>query len=156
MEPPNNGPTTTNPSRRDFVKTGLAAAAGGVFSIGSNAKADSEMKIDSQFKGAIPNSAIPRWQDDLPILKGSIPLSTGTEPAEYNGKKVGDVLHGVAPEYFEHPAYWDEKPTQFYRMEAVAASETILPKSMGLQTPVWHYESIGPGGGAPAQSPVPL
>ena len=80
MDTFDTGPTSANIHRRDFVKTGLATAAGGVFSIGSSAKADSPYVIDSQFKGAIPNAAVPRWQDDLPILTACAPLSNGTPP----------------------------------------------------------------------------
>jgi len=152
MDTPDNGPTTPNASRRDFVKTGLAAAAGGGFSIGSSAKADSELIISSQFKTAIQNASVPRWQDALPIFQGAEPLSSGSIPPEFNGKAVGDVLHGVAPEYFDPPAgfptNWnvDEeghvKQTNFYVMEAVATQATRLPASMGLQTPMWQYQTL--------------
>jgi FtsP/CotA-like multicopper oxidase with cupredoxin domain len=136
----------TELSRRSILKKGAAAALGSVFSIGNPARADDEYKLDSQFDTCLQNATIPRWTEACPIFQPLPALSNGTLPAEYGGKAVGDVLHGVAPEYFDHPEDWDEHPTAFFRMEAVAATEQILPASMGLNTPVWRYEGIGPNG----------
>jgi FtsP/CotA-like multicopper oxidase with cupredoxin domain len=144
--------------RRSMLKTTLAATAGSVFSIGasSSARANSVLKIDSQFVGAIDGAIVPRWQDPCPIFQPCSPLSEGTIPAEYEGKAVGEVLHGVAPEYHTppntYPTGWnldkngEPYPTQFYLMDAVQANVTRLPQSMGLQTPMWLYEAIGPNG----------
>lgn len=87
-------------NRRSMLKTTLAATAGSVFSIGSSSsvRANDELKIDSQFKGAIDGMTVPRWQDPCPVFQPCSPLSEGTIPAEYEGKDVGQVLHGVAPE----------------------------------------------------------
>jgi hypothetical protein len=98
--------TNENPiDRRSMLKTTLAAAAGSVFSIGSSssARANSPLIIDSQFKTALDGMLVPRWQDPCPIYQPCAPLSEGTIPAEYEGKDVGQVLHGVAPEYHTPP-----------------------------------------------------
>ena len=141
-----------------MLKTTFAAAAGGVFSIGSSssARANDVLKIDGQFDTAIDGMLVPRWEDPCPIFQPCSPLSEGTIPAEYEGKEVGQVLHGVAPEYHTppntDPTGWnlDEKgnvkPTQFYVMDAVETVETRLPRSMGLQTPMWRYQALGPNG----------
>lgn len=156
MNPPIN--TANALSRRSMLKTTFAATAGSVFSIGSSssARANDPLIIDTQFTGAIDGMAVPRWQDPCPIFQPCTPLSEGTIPAEYEGKEVGQVLHGVAPEYHTppetFPTGWnlDENgnvvPTQFYLMDAVETMETRLPQSMGLQTPMWRYQAIGPNG----------
>lgn len=132
-------------TRRQVMAKGAAAAAASVFSIGK-VRADVPLPIpNSTFKGAIENTAVPRWQDPLPLWNAAKPLSTGSVPTEYD-VPVGKVFHGIAPEYFDHPAYWDEKPTQYYHVRTAADSINLLPNSMGLKTPVWCYESLNPDG----------
>jgi len=147
-------PTPNSIDRRTVLKTSLAAAAGGVFNIGSSssALANSPLKIDSNFDTAIDGMLVPRWEDPLPLYQACDPLSEGTIPAEYEGKAVGDVFHGVAPEYHTqpdtYPTGWNldkngqPYPTQFYLMDAVQANLTRLPRSMGLETPMWLYQAI--------------
>jgi FtsP/CotA-like multicopper oxidase with cupredoxin domain len=147
----NSSPNEKSPpnevSRRSFIKTASTVAGASVFNIGSSSQANVPLPIPgSNFKGAIENTAVPRWQDELPFDNQITPLSTGSEPAQYGGVGVGKVFHGVAPEYFDHPAAWDRMPTQFFHMRATAAFSEMLPKSMGLKTPVWTYEGVNAAG----------
>ena len=151
-------PTPNSIDRRTVLKTSLAAAAGSVFNIGSSssALANSPLIIDDNFATAIDGMLVPRWEDPLPIYQPCTPLSEGEIPAEYEGKAVGDVFHGVAPEYHTqpdtYPTGWNldpngvPHPTQFYLMDAVQANVTRLPRSMGLETPMWLYQAIGANG----------
>jgi len=134
-------------SRRSFIKTASTFAGASVFNIGNSSRADVPLPIPgSNFKGAIENTAVPRWQDDLPDHNFVAPSSTGAEPSQYGGIGAGKVFHGIAPEYFEHAASWDQMPTQFYSLRATAAYSEMLPKAMGLKTPVWTYQGIGANG----------
>lgn len=134
-------------SRRSFILAGSSVAGAGIFNIGNSARADVPLPIPgSQFKGAIDNGAIPRWQDELPAFNHLLPQSTGSEPAQYGDVGVGKVFHGVAPEYFDHPAEWDQMPTQFYSLRAAAAYAEMLPKQMNLRTPVWTYQGVNASG----------
>ena len=93
-------PSYKSSSRRDFIKAGFAAAAGtSVFSIGNSSRADVPLGLLPIFTGAIENTVVPRWTDELPRHQFVPPLSTGSEPTEYNGVGVGKVFHGVAPEW---------------------------------------------------------
>jgi FtsP/CotA-like multicopper oxidase with cupredoxin domain len=151
-------PTPNSIDRRTVLKTSLAAAAASVFSIGSSssARANSPLIIDENFASAIDGMLVPRWEDPCPIFQPCSPLSEGEIPAEYEGVAVGDVLHGVAPEYHTqpdtYPTGWNldkndvPHQTQFYLMDAIQANVTRLPRSMGLETPMWLYEAIGPNG----------
>ena len=70
-------------SRRSFIKTASAIAGTSVFNIGSSSQANVPLPIPgSNFKGAIENTAVPRWQDELPSYNPITPLSTGSEPAQ--------------------------------------------------------------------------
>ena len=149
----NDNSSPNEVSRRSFIKTASTVAGAGVFNIGNSSRADVPLPIPgSNFKGAIENTAVPRWQDDLPSYNHLAPLSAGTVPAQYGGVGVGKVFHGVAPEYFDHPAAWDKNPTQFYSMRAAPAFAEMLPQKMGLKTPVWSYQGVNAAGaiiGAP-------
>lgn len=148
-------PGTTCVSRRDMMKGGVAAVVGGVFNIGNSARADVPLEIPSSiFKGAIENTTVPRWQDELPAFNQVPPLSTGSVPAQYDSP-VGKVFHGVAPEWDpaqrikEIPAAeWDKMPVQYYKMRGATANVQILPKSMGMTTPVWRWEGVDAAGNA--------
>jgi FtsP/CotA-like multicopper oxidase with cupredoxin domain len=141
-------------TRRNLLKSGAGVAAGSVFHIGSTAHANSPLKVDSQFKGSIQN--VPRWENVLPVPSPPRPLSVQQIPPAYGGKAVGNVFHGVAPEYFTAPADWNMQNTQFYAMVAKAGEARILPPSMGLTTPIWGYAMAGPDGTfGPAISPGP-
>jgi FtsP/CotA-like multicopper oxidase with cupredoxin domain len=148
-------------TRRDFLKTGFAAAAGtSVFSIGNSSRADVPLPIPSTiFNGAIENTLVPRWTDELPRHQWVPPLSTGTEPTEYNGLGVGKVFHGVAPEWDPAvrgkdipqipEAEWSKYPVQYYSMHADPETLQVLPTKMGLKTPLWRWCGRAPGAVAP-------
>jgi FtsP/CotA-like multicopper oxidase with cupredoxin domain len=166
--------------RRKLIKTGVALAVGSVFNIGygktgngkGNGKGkgngggggggdpvtgDDPYRVDSQFDGSVQN--VPRWENELPRPQAAIPLSAGEIPSAYNGIAVGDtskILHGTAPEFFDHPDYWDERPTQYHLMVAKSGQQFELPTSMGLQTPFWGYGlTRSDGTVGPATSPGP-
>jgi FtsP/CotA-like multicopper oxidase with cupredoxin domain len=141
-------------SRRSVLKTAAGAAAGAVFHIGNSAQADDVLKIDSQFTGAIEN--VPRWENTLPVPTPVIPLSTGQLPPAFGGKRVGDVFHSVAPEFYNAPADWNLPNMQYHAVVAKAGVGRPLPPSMGLTTPFWGYAVVGPDGTVgPATSPGP-
>lgn len=150
-------PSQNSSSRRDFIKAGLTAAAGtSVFGIGNSSRADVPLPIPSStFKGAIENTVVPRWTDELPRHQWVPPLSTGREPAEYNGVGVGKVFHGVAPEWDlavrrkdipQIPeAEWSKYPVQYYSMHAEPEVMQVLPTKMGLKTSLWRWCGRAPG-----------
>jgi len=148
-----NKPNTIG--RRTLIKTGIGATIGGVFNIGSSARADVPLPIpDSLFTGAIDNLAVPRWADPLPIPAYVPVLSAGTLPANYT-TPVGKVLHGVAPEWSNHPADWDKYPTQYYQVNCVAGRGNLLPNSMKLTSAFWGYQALTPTGALPVSVPGP-
>lgn len=153
-------------NRRDFLKKGLSAVAStSVFSIGNSSRADVPLPIPSTiFKGAIENTTVPRWTDELPCHQWVPPLSTGREPTEFNGVGIGKVFHGVAPEWNldvrrkEIPqipeAEWSKYPVQYYCMHAGEEIMPILPSKMGLNTHLWRWCGVG-GGTNPAEYTLP-
>ena len=154
----NNDHRSPSTNRRDFLKKGFGAVAGtSLFSIGNPSRADVPLDIPSStFKGAILNTAVPRWTDEMPRHQWVPPCGTGSEPADYKGVGVGDVFHGVAPEWNldvrrkDIPQIpeeeWSKFPTQYYGMCAETASMKILPTKMGLNTPLWRWCGKKPGG----------
>ena len=50
---------------------------------------------------------------------------------------VGQVKHGIAPEYWQHPADWDDKPTHFYELVIKPVLSDVL--GVGIMTPLWGY-----------------
>ncbi len=83
------------------------------------------------------------FTQDMPIAPVKQPLSVGEAPFE-----VGEVFHGVAPEYFNRVAaesgapYFEAFPTAFYEMRIQHATHEFFP---GVQTPVFAYDGIVPG-----------
>lgn len=141
-------------SRRAIVKGGIAGiGAGGVFVGGgepAEAQApapgfplqrlpDSPLIVDvSGIPGALLNQQVPRWVDPLGFAEWLPPMATGTLPAAY-GSPVGDVFHGVAPEWFDHPADWDLLPVQYYGLHHRPGRASFLPSTMRLLTDFWGY-----------------
>lgn len=81
---------------------------------------------------------------DLPIPPVKTPLAVGTPPYQ-----VGDVFHGVAPEYFDRSVaenpdlqWYEAHPTSFYSMQIEHSTHEYIP---GVQTPVLGYDGIVPG-----------
>lgn len=101
-------------SRRTFMK-GAATAAAVVGAPAVHAAAavpkfptlklpDSPLNVDlSTLPNALKNDQIPRWTESIIFPQWLQPMSTGTLPKPYTSA-VGDVLHGVAPEWFDHAA----------------------------------------------------
>lgn len=139
--------SSSHMNRRSFVRFGSSLAGAGVFHIGRSHASVPLPIPGSNFKGAIENTAVPRWQDDLPSYNHITPQSTGIVPSQYGGVSVGKVFHGVAPEFFDHPSTWDRMPIQYYTLRTAAAFTEMLPKSMGLTTPIWTYQGVNASGG---------
>lgn len=81
---------------------------------------------------------------DLPIPPVKVPLSVGAAPYQ-----VGDVFHGVAPEYFDRSVaenpnlqWYEAHPTSFYEMRIEHGVHEFIP---GVQTPILGYDGIVPG-----------
>ena len=108
---------------------------------------DSPMTVDlSAIPNALKNDQIPRWVDPVIFPQWLPPMSTGTLPAKYSSA-VGSVLHGVAPEWSDHPADWDRFPVQYYEMHHMAGAYQFLPSTMKLPaTNFWGYSGRKPDG----------
>lgn len=160
-------------TRRKIIKTAVSAAAGLTTNIiiaknsgssgsgsgsagGSGSSADSPLKVNADScRNVIQNQAVPRWVDALPLPQWLPPMSTGTVPAAY-GSRVGQVLHGVAPEWSSHPADWDKMPVQYYQMNMRQGRQQFLPSTMGLWTDFWGYAGRNADGSfRPASAPGP-
>jgi len=137
-------------SRRAFMK-GAATAAAVVGAPAVHATAavptfptfklpDSPLNVDlSTLPNALKNDQIPRWTESIIFPQWLQPMSTGTLPKAYTSA-VGGVLHGVAPEWFDHAADWDRFPVQYYEMHHMAGAYQFLPSSMKLPpTNIWGY-----------------
>jgi FtsP/CotA-like multicopper oxidase with cupredoxin domain len=142
----------SNNSRRTFMATSLATAA---VVAGSTAKAaavkpsplfkvlkhpDSPLTVDlSTVVNPLLNEQIPRWVDPIVFPKWLPPMSTGSLPQHYSSA-VGDVHHGVAPEWFDHPSDWDRFPVQYYEMHHMTGAYRFLPSTMKIPaTNFWGY-----------------
>ena len=105
---------------------------------------------------AIDGQIVPRWVDPLPLPSYLPPMSTGAVPAQFSSP-VGDVLHGVAPEWSSHPSDWDAMPTQYYQVNMRPGRQQLLPSSMGLWTDFWGYAGRNADGSfRPASAPGPM
>ncbi len=83
-----------------------------------------------------------------PVAVSSGPLNTeelrrGYSPAAWGQIGVGQVKHGIAPEYWQHPADWDTHPTHFYELTSEAILFDVL--GVGIMTPLWGYNGHVPG-----------
>ena len=100
---------------------------------------DSPLVVDiSKIPGALLNEQIPRWVDPISFPQWLPPMATGAVPVAY-GSPVGDVFHGVAPEWFNHPADWDRFPVQYYGLAHAPGRARFLPSTMNLVTDFWGY-----------------
>ncbi len=169
MSHPNDSSTST--SRRKIIKgaVSMAAAAFTTHIIAAKGKGggggtgdggitgDNPMNVSApNCPNAIQGQTVPRWVDPLPLPSYLPPLSTGSLPAQYTSP-VGDVLHGVAPEWANHPADWDQMPTQYYQVNIRPGRAQFLPSSMGLWTDFWGYAGRDADGTfRPASAPGPM
>ena len=83
-----------------------------------------------------------------PVAVSSGPLNTeelrrGYSPAAWGQIGVGQVKHGIAPEYWQHPADWDAHPTHFYELSIKPFLADVL--GVGIMTPLWGYNGKVPG-----------
>jgi len=139
-------------SRRGFMRSSLAFST---IVGGSNAWAqsvqpgspfpvlkqeDSPLRVDvSSVIDPLLNEQIPRWVDPIIFPEWLPPMATGTLPPAYGGP-VGSVHHGVAPEWFNHPADWDRFPVQYYEMRLTSGRYRFLPSRMRIPlTSFWGY-----------------
>jgi FtsP/CotA-like multicopper oxidase with cupredoxin domain len=158
----------TAPTRRKIIKAG-AAAAGVAFTTNIIAAprrgavaaptgapiGDDPLFAPTNCPDVIQNLAVPRWVDPLPIAETLVPMSQGTVPTLY-GSEVGDVHHGVAPEWYNTPEDWNAPRTEYYQMNHRPGRGQLLPSTMGLSTDFWGYAGRRPDGSwKPASSPGP-
>jgi len=108
---------------------------------------DAPLTVDlSTFADPLINEQIPRWVDRIIFPRWLPPVSTGAVPSAFGGP-VGSVHHGVAPEWFSHPADWDRFPTQYYQLYYTTGSYRFLPSSMRIPaTNFWGYAGGGANG----------
>ena len=148
--------TTNILAAKGGVKGG-GTGGGGTGGGGGVAPGDNPMNVSApNCPNAIDGQIVPRWVDPLPLPSYLPPMSTGAVPAQYSSP-VGDVLHGVAPEWSSHPADWDGMPTQYYQVNMRPGRQQFLPSSMGLWTDFWGYAGRNADGSfRPASAPGPM
>ncbi len=83
-----------------------------------------------------------------PTAISGVPLNTeelrrSYSPNAWGQLGVGQVKHGIAPEYWQHPADWDLHPTQFFDLAIRAVEADVL--GVGIKTPLWGYNGSVPG-----------
>lgn len=138
-------------SRRGFLSTSLATAT--VLG-GSSAYAavkpsplfkvlkfpDSPLTVDlSAVVKPLLNEQVPRWVDPIIFPTWLPPMATGSLPQKFSSA-VGDVYHGVAPEWFDHASDWDRFPVQYYEMQHMAGTYRFLPSTLRIPaTNFWGY-----------------
>ncbi|MFT4560067.1 MAG: FtsP/CotA-like multicopper oxidase with cupredoxin domain [Planctomycetaceae bacterium] len=155
----NDIPNNSIVSRRTALQTGAGALAASVYAaMGSSAQAKKGGNGKGKGKGngngggdgggGTPFNYTPFTQP-MPVPPVKQPLALGTPP--FN---VGNVFHGVAPEYFDRrtaeeingarqPYFEDSRfPTAFYEMRMQHALAEIIP---GVQTPIYGYDGLFPG-----------
>lgn len=101
---------------------------------------DSPLTVDlATIANPLLNEQVPRWVDPLIFPAWLAPMSTGSLPRTFTSA-VGDVYHGVAPEWFNRPADWDRFPTQYYELHHMAGTYRFLPSTMRIPpTNFWGY-----------------
>lgn len=82
----------------------------------------------------------------LPLVRAqdAVPVSVGTPPWT-----VGDVFHGVAPEYFDRrtaneprQAWYEVGPEKYYEIHMKESIHEFIP---GVKTPIFTYDGLMPG-----------
>lgn len=108
---------------------------------------DSPLTVDlSTIPNPLLNEQIPRWVDPIVFPAWLPPVSTGAVPSGFGGA-VGSVHHGVAPEWFSHPADWDRFPVQYYHLRYTTGAYRFLPSTMRIPvTNFWGYAGGGANG----------
>ena len=98
---------------------------------------------------------LPRVPVYMPIDISPTPLNTeelrrGYNPARWSAMGVGQTVHGVAPEYWQHASDWEQHPTLFFERLQCGGSADIM--GIGTETPIWGYcdgnpnaDPLGPG-----------
>jgi FtsP/CotA-like multicopper oxidase with cupredoxin domain len=148
-------------SRRQALRLGGAALAAGVYAgVTSNASAkkgdrrrrkrdnddndDNDDVVDPGDTVGPNHFGYTPFTQPMPVPPVKQPLSVGTAPY-----KVGDVYHGVAPEYFDRSVaerpdltWYETLPTAFYEMRMQHGVHEFFP---GVSTPVYGYDGTHPG-----------
>jgi FtsP/CotA-like multicopper oxidase with cupredoxin domain len=96
-----------------------------------------------KFVREIPPMVIARPVDVSPTPLNTEELRRGYSPAAWGQIGVGQVKHGIAPEYWQHPADWDAHPTHFYELSIKPVLSDVL--GVGIMTPLWGYNGNVPG-----------
>jgi FtsP/CotA-like multicopper oxidase with cupredoxin domain len=86
---------------------------------------------------------VARPVDVSPTALNTEELRRGYSPAAWGQIGVGQVKHGIAPEYWQHPADWDAHPTHFYELSIKPVLSDVL--GVGIMTPLWGYNGQSPG-----------
>ncbi|MFN9785848.1 MAG: multicopper oxidase family protein [Planctomycetia bacterium] len=78
-----------------------------------------------------------------PATKTPVAIIDPSSPSPANFPwQPGNVHHGIAPEYFNHPSDWQRGPLHLYELDQRPGVAEILP---GVQTPIWGYDGLYPG-----------
>jgi len=96
-----------------------------------------------KFVRELPPMVLARPVDVSPTPLNTEELRRGYSPAAWGQIGVGQVKHGIAPEYWQHPADWDDKPTHFYELVIKPVLSDVL--GVGIMTPLWGYNGHVPG-----------
>ena len=151
-------------SRRTALRAGAGALAAGTY-VAWNADADAQRRgrrlgndKDNKGKGkgkgkgnggdgdgdGGPTFGYEPFTQPMSVPPVKQPIAVGNAPYQ-----VGDVFHGVAPEYFnrvvaEQPDlnYYEAFPTAFYEMRMKHAMTEVFP---GVPTPIFGYDGLFPG-----------
>ncbi len=96
-----------------------------------------------KFVREIPAIVVARPVDVSPGPLNTEELRRSYSPAAWGQMGVGQVKHGIAPEYWQHPADWNEHPTHFYEIAIKPVALDVL--GVGIMTPLWGYNGHVPG-----------
>lgn len=138
-------------NRRSVLLGGVSAAAGaGALSqISRAAKGRKKKKRNRRSDSRDGHKATPlrfeKFSVEMPVPPVKQPISVGDTPPF----SVGNVFHGVAPEYFtrrgqEHPdiPLFKAFPDKYYEMRVQESHAEIIP---GVSTPILGYDGQFPG-----------
>ena len=127
-------------SRRDVLRTGVAALGAGFF-VGSNSSVYSQ----AVFGQPLTPFPVPKFIADLPMPPVKTALASGAAPFT-----PGDVYHGIAPEFYNRTLAEDPKtkyyeaplPALWYETSIQHGVAEIVP---GVKTPILGYDGLYPG-----------
>lgn len=140
-------------NRRNFLQAlGVSAAATSVAcdEAGLDPNTGRPWADKRRNRGGEPDGAdgtpfrVPKFVQPMPLPPVKEPIAVGEAPFE-----VGEVFHGVAPEWFDRTVaelpgvpYYEALPTQYYSMSIAHTKHEIIP---GVETPMYGYDGMIPG-----------